>query len=86
MKRQELEQWLINHNYTKDNYGHYHLFLSDGKEYRFKMQKTSCRYEVAGYHAATQYSPKAKFYVRLKSGYYKQMSVNEEGKLSGLKR
>lgn len=79
MTKDKLAKWLVAHGYTLDKYGHYQkansLFT-----YRFKMQANSARYETKrqiGDHNE---------WVRVSSGYYKDLSIAENGKLSGMNR
>ena len=78
MTRQKLENWLTNRGYVKDQFGHYHKTLN-GKNYRFKMQDNSTRYE-----RQVRIVDNNKW-LRIKSGYYKNLSITSEDKLAGLK-
>jgi len=78
MKRQELETWLISKGYSKDTFGHYQRETGD-TTVRFKIQASSVRYEK-----------RAKIvdhneWLRLASGYYKDLSITEDDKLRGMK-
>lgn len=49
MKRIDLENWLVSAGWTRDRWGHYkanRIFNSEDREFRIKLQVTSCRYEV----------------------------------------
>lgn len=49
MKRAELETWLTYAGWIMDRWGHYRatrIFRGEEREFRVKMQATSCRYEV----------------------------------------
>ncbi len=78
MIRQDLENWLSSRGYIKDQFGHYHKTLN-GKEYRFKMQDNSARYELQA--RIVDHNE----WLQIKSGYYKNLSITPEGKLAGLK-
>lgn len=51
MKRGLLEQWLIDNNWERDEWGHYHKMkiTNEGelKEARIKMQDSTLRYEIS---------------------------------------
>jgi len=85
MKREELENWLISKGYSKDKFGHYQR-NTNKETTRFKMQANSTHYEKRITFAATEYSPKQNEWLRLASGYYKNLLITSEGKLSGMKR
>ena len=78
MTRQELENWLIGRGYVKNQFGHYHKTLN-GKEYRFKMQDNSTRYERQA--RIVDHNE----WLRIKSGYYKNLSITPDDNLAGLK-
>ena len=80
MKRQELENWLISKGYSKDKFGHYQITDNGGTTYRFKMQTNSTRYEKQAYIVDNNE------WLRIMSGYYKNLSITPEGKLAGMKR
>jgi hypothetical protein len=79
----ELKQWLERHNWIADNYGNYRK-SENGKVYRMKLQDNSLRYEVqitlTGYNNKPVHE-----WLRIKSGYYKNLSINADGKIAGLK-
>ena len=79
LTKQEVIDWAISKGYHKDKYGH----LQKG-EHRIKIQATSIRYEVKVHHPAALYSGAKNEWMRLRSGYLKDLSI-KEGKLSGLK-
>ncbi len=91
MTRQELENWVISKGYSKDKFGHYtrrviNAHLEDGiVTTRFKMQSNSVRYEkqieVSDYKDGLVHE-----WMKLAGGYYKNLSITPEGKLSGMKR
>lgn len=78
MKRQELENWLIGKGYTKDIFGHYQRTIGN-ETVRFKMQATSVRYERGA--KIVDHSE----WLRLASGYYKDLNITEDDKLRGTK-
>jgi hypothetical protein len=75
MTRQELEDWLISKGFIKNRFDHF--TKPTVPNFRFKLQSHSVRYEQ---------KVGSGDWVRLKSGYYGQLSISDEGKLSGLKR
>ena len=80
MKREELENWLISKGYSKDKLSHYQKTSDKGTVTRFKMQANSARYErqanIVDHNE----------WLRLASGYYKNLSITPEGKLAGMKK
>lgn len=77
MTKVELESWLVNQGYTRDKFGHYQktgLFT-----YRFKLQDISVRYERKA--QIVDHNE----WLRIRSGYYKDLSITADGKLAGLK-
>lgn len=82
MNRDQLGQFLTEIGWKKDSFGHFH----DPKgKYRIKMQARSVRYEVKVLHEATKYVPKSTSWMRLYSGFYKDLYISN-GKIIGLKR
>jgi hypothetical protein len=83
MTKQELINWLISKGYTKDNYGHYQV-TRNGEKIRVKIQATSARYEkqinLPTYDGKSEHE-----WLRIRSGYYKDLSINDKGQLSGMK-
>ena len=79
MTKQELENWLISKGYSKDKFGHYQRTINRITT-RFKMQANSARYEKKA--EIVDHNE----WLRLASGYYKNLSITPEGKLSGMKR
>ena len=80
MEKGNLENWLEDKGYAKDKFGHYQKTSDKGIVVRFKMQANSVRYER-----------QAKIidhneWIKLASGYYKNLSITPEGKLSGMTR
>ena len=81
MTKEELIKWLISKGYKEDNYGHYQKIGFAGNKIRYKIQATSTRYE-----RQVTFSDGKHEWVRILSAYYKDLSINEKGLLSGLKR
>ena len=79
MTKQELENWLINKGYSKDKFGHYQKTIGE-TTVRYKMQAFSVRYERQARIVAHNE------WLRLASGYYKNLSITLEGKLAGMER
>ena len=75
MNKQHLIGWMAFNGWTIDRFGHYKKEIN-GNKYRMKVQATSLRYEV---NSGTGW-------VRLRSGYFKDLSISPDGKLCGLKR
>jgi hypothetical protein len=76
MTREDLISWATSKGWTLDGFGHLHKKRGDGEltHYRIKLSKISARYEV-----------KSKFgWVRMRSGYLKALSINNDGKIVGM--
>jgi hypothetical protein len=80
MTKQDFINWVISKGYTKDSYGHYQKTSDKGTTTRFKIQANSVRYE----HKEVIVDHNE--WLRSASGYYKNLSITPEGKLSGMKR
>ena len=80
LTKELLGNWLFDKGYKRDKFGHYQKTSGAGTVTRFKMQPNSVRYEkqceIGGHNE----------WIRLASGYYKNLSITEEGKLAGMKR
>ena len=85
MTRQQFVDWAKSKGWQEDNFGHLQK-QTDGKQYRFKISSISIRYEVKVNYDATDYTKAHSDWLRLRSGYFKDLSITEDGKLSGLKR
>jgi hypothetical protein len=86
MTKQELINWLLSRGYVKDTYGNYRKPNDTNySNYRFKLNPTSVRHEKQIHFEATQYSKASHEWMRLRSAYYKNLSVTADGKLVGLK-
>lgn len=70
-----LISWLGEHGYKQDSFGHFQKTTSEGR-YRMKLSGVMARKEVRVGDS----------WVRLRSGYYKKLSINEAGQLIGLER
>lgn len=79
MDRQAFINWAVSRGWVQDRYGHLKKDTAD-KQYRFKLSRVAVRYEVRVNH-----SDGSKSWIRLRSGYFSKLSVNGEGKLSGLR-
>ena len=78
-KINELKAWAVRHGYQKDRYGHY-VKESDGTEgskIRFVFKDTVLRKEV--------WSQAIKEWIRVKSGYYGELSITDKDQLKGMK-
>ena len=82
MTKQELINWAKSKGYHLDKYGHLQKIASSGQKYRIKIQANSARYEKQITFSATEYSRAKNEWLRLNSGYLKDMSITSEGKLS----
>jgi hypothetical protein len=77
MTKDELKAWLISKSYKEDIYGHFQK-EKDGKTYRYKIQDISIRYETK-----IKYSDGQNGWIRIMSGYFKALSLNDKGQLCG---
>lgn len=85
MKKDEVKQFLLSTGkYNQDNHGN--LKSIDGT-IRFKFNPIALRYErkVNGYTSEFGYKYPARW-VRIVSGYYKDLYITENNKIGGLKR
>ena len=71
----EIRAWMFKNGWTEDRFGNFKK-VRNGNKYRMKVQANSLRYEVWS----------GTGWVRLRSGYFKDLSVAPDGKLSGLRR
>jgi len=81
--KDQIKQFLVGKHWHEDKYGNMQISVNS-KEYRIKFDKISLRYEVKVHYSGTEYSKPSSEWVRLKSGYYKDLSVSEKG-IKGLK-
>ena len=79
LTKQDIINWATSRDWELDKYGHLQKWIEE-KQYRFKLSNTSLRYEVKvkAFRAPSEW-------MRLSSGYYKDLSITPEGKLSGLR-
>lgn len=82
---EEIKSLLVSKGYVKDDYGHYKFTASNDKLYRFKFQKNSVRLEVQSVVPNETGAP-VKFWVRLRTGTFRQMGINDKGEFTGMKR
>ena len=83
--KRQLEQWAEQHGYQKDKWGHYQK-SANGNDYRLKISNIAVRYEFKIHDKGTEYSRPNNRWIRLQSGYFKDLSITPDNKLSGLKR
>lgn len=76
MTRDELIQWATRNGWKLDRFGHLQKSNDGGsRRYRLKLSRIAARYEV-----------KTPFgWARLRSGYYKDLSITADGKIAGMK-
>ena len=81
MTRDELITWAKANGWREDRYGHLQrtTCMPEGcpreqKTYRLKLSSIAVRYEVKS----------AASWVRLRSGYYKNLNITADGKLAGM--
>ncbi len=85
MTKEQFITWAISKGWNLDKFGHLQKKVGD-KEYRFKISNISVRYEVKVHFEGGTYSgPKAEW-MRLRSGYFKNLTITDEGKLMGLRQ
>ena len=74
-----IKEWVIKNGFTPDNFGHFQKESMgvdmEMHKYRYKMGKNKVRKEVKVGNT----------WVRIFSGLYSELSVNDEGKLVGMK-
>jgi hypothetical protein len=78
MTKLDFVLWAKDRNWTEDKFGHLQKEHNE-TTYRFKLSSTAVRYER-----------KAKIvdhneWIRIASNYYKNLTINSQGKLEGLK-
>ena len=78
MTKGELGTFLKSHGYHQDKYGHWQK-ESGGKVYRYKISGISARKEFKADICGKNE------WLRIASGYLKNMSVSSDGKLKGLR-
>jgi hypothetical protein len=73
--REELIAWARRNGWRLDRWGHLQKEFSNGK-YRLKLSRIAARQEISTPHG----------WVRIASGYYKNLSITGDGKLAGMTR
>jgi hypothetical protein len=81
--KKEIMDFLSSKGWVKDSYGNYQKKIGD-KEFRMKFNDTSVRYELKLKFEDMDYSGPSSEWRRIKSDYYKDLSVSEKG-IKGLK-
>ena len=73
--REQLIEWAITNGWKLDRHGHLQKSEHEGlRRYRLKLSRIAVRYEIHT-HAG---------WVRVRSGYFKDLSITAGGKLAGL--
>jgi hypothetical protein len=76
MTREELIHWATRNGWRLDRFGHLKKVEHDGlRQYRIKWSRIAARFEVKTVHG----------WVRVRSGYLKDLSITADGNLAGLK-
>ena len=96
MKREQFEETLKADGWEQDRWGHLQKSITRRlpnvdypigqepeitREYRVKLQATSCRIEVRSYYAATEYSPAKNEWVRIGGDYYGKIVQLDDGRI-----
>lgn len=79
MTKQQFVSWAKARGWREDKWGHLQKIINN-KQYRFKVSKTSIRYEVR-----LRYEAGGSDWLRIRSGYLRNLSLDSEGKLKGLR-
>ena len=74
--KEVVQNWLVEHGYEKDRWGNFQKTEGDTR-FRYKLSGVMARKE--GFTFSGQW-------VRLRSGYYKKLSINANGQLIGMER
>jgi len=73
--REQLIEWAMGNGWKLDRFGHLHKVEHEGlRHYRLKLSRIAVRYEIKT-HAG---------WVRIRSGYFKDLQLTAGGKLAGL--
>lgn len=86
MKREEFINWIKEKGYKKE--GRECRYKKEGRNgniYAFKVSNISARYEVQVVYAETEYRPRKVQWIRIASGYLKDLHINEKGKVAGMR-
>ena len=81
----EFKTWAKSRGWVEDKWGNMQKTIGD-HEYRFKISSTSVRDEVKVRHPAGKYSSAKSEWVRISSGYFKDLHFTAEDKLGGMRR
>lgn len=86
MTQDEFTTWALGRGWELDSFGHFKKKLTRKRTgtlelYRYKIGKYSVRYETQ-----VVYEDGKKSWVRIASGYYKNLTINAEGRLQGMVR
>ncbi|HYL35768.1 MAG TPA: hypothetical protein VEV17_07645 [Bryobacteraceae bacterium] len=74
--RQLLIQWATAQGWALDRFGHLHKVEHEGlRHYRLKLSRIAAGFETQTPHG----------WVRVRSGYYKNLSITADGKIVGMK-
>lgn len=79
MNKQDFINWALSRGWQQDKWGYLHKEFN-GRQYRFKVSNIAVRYEVK-----VSYDSGGSDWVRLNSGYFKDLSLTEDNKLTGLR-
>ena len=79
LSKPHFKEWAKERGWQEDQWGHFQKTVGD-RDYRFKVSSTHIRYETK-----VRYSEGGSDWVRIRGGYFKDLSIDEKGKLIGLK-
>lgn len=87
LNKEQFKQWAMSRGYEENRFGHMVKTIADKngqlKECRFKINAYSVRKEIACNHEhAEKWQPK-KSWVRLKTAYFKNMTITQDNKITG---
>jgi len=85
LTKEDIIEWATKQGWVLDKYRNLQKEVGD-REYRLKLSKNSVRYEVKVHHSGDTYSKPSSEWIRLRSAYYKDLSITEDGKLGGMKK
>ena len=72
--KQQFLDWASRKGWTRDKWGHLHKRIGD-TDYRFKVSSIAVRHEMKGRSG----------WIRLRSGYFKDLRFSDDDKLGGLR-
>lgn len=84
MTPEQIKEWALSKNWTLDPHGNLRKTHND-KSYRIKLGDKKVRYEIQQIHDLGEGRNDYRW-MRLSSGFYKDLSISEDSKLIGLKR